>query len=102
MSVTSNLIKHLRRYRVEKRKFTKSNGKEGRSGAANVGACFSEMRELLQRKPETTTRMDKTVDFIAIDGQPLSVGEIVGYHCVTEHQEFQYSFPGRKYTSETG
>ena len=57
-----------------------------------VKFTFQKLQKVPKESQKPRGLWDKTVKFIVLDDQPLSVVENVGFHCTIEHLELQYSF----------
>ena len=100
---TTNLIKHLHKFHVrEHAEFVEQNKKKG---AGTKQLTLKEMKERVEKFPmnsvQATKITDKILNFIVMDGQPLSVVGDKGFRLLISHLEPRYDIVSRKYLSET-
>jgi len=92
---TTNLMKHLQRFN----KLKKQKGE----GAKQL--TLEETTERIQKFPHGSVKAAKITEsilnFIVMDGQPLSVVENKGFRLLINHLEPRYNMVKRKYLSET-
>lgn len=101
---TSNLIKHLKTSHPAQHdgyKKTRTEKDEACQNQQSLEASFKQREKFSKDSQRAIKIIDKIVEFIVMDDQPLSVVENEGFHCLIEHLGPRYSLPGRKYISET-
>ncbi|KAK0131747.1 Zinc finger BED domain-containing protein 4 [Merluccius polli] len=104
---TTNLIKHLQKHHAkEHEEFQQLNRSKGTSG--DGGSTQLTLAETLQRRekiPNNSVKAmkitDKVLEFIVLDGLPMSSVEKLGFQRLMDHLEPRYNIPSRKYFSET-
>ena len=101
---TTNLIKHLQKFHVrEHAEFVEQNKKKG-GGMTQL--TLKEMKERGDKFPmnsvQATKITERILNFLVMDGQPLSVVGDKGFRLLISHLEPRYDMVSRKYLSETG
>ena len=103
---TTNLIKHLKKHHAkEHSEFLQLNKtKEAGDNTAQqltLTDAFQRCNKFPTESLKALAIIQKVLEFIVLDAQPMSVVEDEGFRRLLEHLEPRYSLPSRKYFSET-
>ncbi|XP_049326832.1 zinc finger BED domain-containing protein 4-like [Astyanax mexicanus] len=106
---TTNLITHLKAHHPDKYTEYMTVKEETRTAPRTPAkpAASQPIDELLQKSkkfdrnsPKATAITAKVMEFIALDDQPFSVVEDIGFRRLVEHLEPRYTIPSRRYFSD--
>lgn len=96
---TSNLIKHLKnRHNADYQKFTKASH---RLSQPTLPQTLSRREKMLRDNPRAVKISAALTQFIALDDQPLSVLDNVGFRRLLNILEPRYEIPSRNYITDT-
>lgn len=99
---TTNLMKHLQRFHPKEHAEFNKLKKQKRDGTKQL--TLEETTEKNQKFPHGSVKAAKITEsilnFIVMDGQPLSVVENKGFRLLINHLEPRYDMVKRKYLSE--
>ena len=101
---TSNLIKHLKRNHVKEHSdFVQASTKKQASTGQqqSLEGAFHRRDKYPPDSVKAKAITEKLVEFVALDDQPLSVVDKIGFRRLIEHLEPRYNLPNRRYLTET-
>lgn len=100
---TTNMITHLKsRHPEQHQDFLKSKTEKmpAKTHQQPLLQSFDKARKYSSDHPKVKDLNDKIIEFIALDNQPFSVVEDVGFRRLMMHLEPRYAMPSRRYFSD--
>ncbi|XP_077315557.1 max-like protein X isoform X1 [Lithobates pipiens] len=102
---TTGLIHHLKtRHPVQHSDYKKTVPlpKSDSGSTPSVATVFEKVKKkFASDSPKARAITDKIMEFIALDDQPFSVVEDIGFRRLMQHIEPRYSLPSRRYFADT-
>uniref|UniRef100_A0A1A7YMD4 Zinc finger, BED domain containing 4 n=1 Tax=Iconisemion striatum TaxID=60296 RepID=A0A1A7YMD4_9TELE len=101
--ISTNLIKHLQKFHPREHAEFVERGKQ--RGGGTKPLTLKELKERGEKFPhnsvQATKITERILNFIVMDGQPLSVVADKGFQLLINRLEPRYNMVSRKYLSET-
>ncbi|KAL3067486.1 hypothetical protein OYC64_017252 [Pagothenia borchgrevinki] len=97
---TTNLIRHLRSKHLQQHEEYTAATRVTSLKQPTLSETFKRKEKLPQNSDKAQQITAKIAEFIALDDQPLSVVENVGFRRLMEHLEPRYELPSRHYFTE--
>uniref|UniRef100_A0A8C5LQ09 BED-type domain-containing protein n=1 Tax=Leptobrachium leishanense TaxID=445787 RepID=A0A8C5LQ09_9ANUR len=107
---TTGLIHHLKaKHPVQHAEYAKEAAKLKKttpaastsSSTPSVATLFQKITKFTSDSPKAHEITEKVMEFIALDDQPFSVVEDIGFRRLMQHIEPRYTLPSRRYFAET-
>lgn len=102
---TTGLIHHLKtRHPIEHEEYRKTTlvkSTPTTSQTPSVATLFEKTKKFEEDSVKARGITEKVMEFIALDDQPFSVVEDIGFRRLIQHIEPRYTLPSRRYFAET-
>lgn len=102
---TTGLIHHLKtRHPIEHEEYRKTTlvkSTPTTSQTPSVATLFEKTKKFEEDSVKACGITEKVMEFIALDDQPFSVVEDIGFRRLIQHIEPRYTLPSRRYFAET-